>query len=79
MQSLIDRLVVSKQFDVAAVEDNPVSVLRFPPGLPTVLTEHEAVRAPAEEWHSPRLSERPLAALRVNLGAKPHAYPHSST
>jgi glycosyltransferase involved in cell wall biosynthesis len=30
-----------------------------------VLTEHEAVRAPAEQWRSPRLSERPLAALRT--------------
>jgi polysaccharide biosynthesis protein PslH len=65
VQALIDRLVVSKQFDVAAVEDNPVSVLRFPPALPTVLTEHEAVRAPAEEWLTPRLAERPLAALRA--------------
>lgn len=63
VQPLIDQLTTSRDFDVVAVEDNPMSVLRFPPSLPTVLTEHEAVRADAGEWHSPRLTERPLAAL----------------
>jgi glycosyltransferase involved in cell wall biosynthesis len=65
VQGSIDRLLATKTFDVIAVEDNPMSVLRFPASLPTVLTEHEAVRAPAEQWRSPRLSERPLAALRT--------------
>jgi glycosyltransferase involved in cell wall biosynthesis len=41
-------------------------VLRFPASLPTVLTEHEAVRADAEAWRSGRLAERPLAALRAH-------------
>jgi polysaccharide biosynthesis protein PslH len=65
VQASIDRLLATKSFDVIAVEDNPVSVLRFPPSVPTVLTEHEAVRAPATEWLTPRLSERPVAALRA--------------
>jgi glycosyltransferase involved in cell wall biosynthesis len=64
-QPLIDRLVARRQFDVVAVEDNPMSVLRFPTSLPTVLTEHEAVRADAEGWRSSRLADRPLAALRA--------------
>jgi glycosyltransferase involved in cell wall biosynthesis len=65
VQNSIDRLLATKTFDVIAVEDNPMSVLRFPAALPTVLTEHEAVRAPAEQWRTQRLSERPLAALRA--------------
>jgi glycosyltransferase involved in cell wall biosynthesis len=65
MQPLVDRLIATRQLDVAAVEDNPMSMLRFPPSLPTVLTEHEAVRADAGAWRSPRLAERPLAALRA--------------
>jgi len=65
MQPLIDRLTATRRFDLVAVEDNPVSVLRFPASLPTVLTEHEAVRADASEWQSPRLLERPRAALQA--------------
>lgn len=65
VQASIDRLLTTRSFDVVAAEDNPMAVLSFPRTLPTVLTEHEAVRAPATEWHSPRLSERPLAALRA--------------
>jgi polysaccharide biosynthesis protein PslH len=65
VQPLIDRLTEREAFDVVAAEDNPMSVLRFPAGLPTVLTEHEAVRAAAEEWRASRLAERPLAALRT--------------
>lgn len=65
VQPLIDQLAASRQFDVVAVEDNPVGVLRFPAGVPAVLTEHEAVRAPASEWRAARLSERPKQALRA--------------
>lgn len=65
VQPLIDRLAESRRFDVVAVEDNPMSMLRFPASLPTVLTEHEAVRAAAEDWQSPGLASRPLAALQA--------------
>jgi glycosyltransferase involved in cell wall biosynthesis len=65
VQASIDNLLATKSFDVIAVEDNPMSVLRLPSSLPAVLTEHEAVRAPANEWLTPRLSERPMAALRA--------------
>jgi hypothetical protein len=64
VQPLIDRLAAEREFDVIAVEDNPMAVLRFPPGVPTALTEHEAVRAPVSEWRAARLSERPLRTLR---------------
>lgn len=65
MQKTVDEVAAKRRFDVVAVEDNPMSVLRFPHGVPAVLTEHEAVRAPATEWRAARLSERPLRALRA--------------
>ena len=65
MQPLIDRVAASRGFDVVAVEDNPMAVLRFPAGVPVVLTEHEAVRAPASQLGPARLSERPLRALQA--------------
>jgi glycosyltransferase involved in cell wall biosynthesis len=64
MQPLIDRVAQMREFDVVAVEDNPLAVLRFPAGVPVVFTEHEAVRAPAGEWRASRLSQRPLGVLR---------------
>ncbi len=66
MQPLIDRVAASREFDVVAVEDNPLAVLRFPAGVPVVFTEHEAIRAPADQWRSTRLAERPLRALRAH-------------
>jgi glycosyltransferase involved in cell wall biosynthesis len=65
MQPLIDRVARERELDVIAVEDNPVAVLRFPAGVPVVLTEHEAIRAPASQLGAARLSERPLRALRA--------------
>jgi glycosyltransferase involved in cell wall biosynthesis len=65
MQPLLDRLARTHEFDVVAVEDNPMAVLRFPAGVPVVLTEHEATRAPASQWQAARLYERPLRALRA--------------
>ncbi len=65
LQPVIDRLAATRSFDVVAVEDNPLAVLRFPAGTPAVLTEHEAVRAPAAEFRASRLRERPMRALRA--------------
>ncbi len=65
LQALLDRLSAGAAFDLIAIEDSPMAALRLPPGVPTVLTEHEAFRAPASEWRAGRLSERPLAALRA--------------
>ncbi len=65
LQVLIDDATRKRRFDVVAVEDNPAAMLRFPAGVPRVLTEHEAVRAPASEWRAVRFSERPLRALRA--------------
>ncbi|HEV7482392.1 MAG TPA: glycosyltransferase family 4 protein [Solirubrobacterales bacterium] len=65
LQPLLDRVAASREFDVVAVEDNPMAVLRFPAGVPVVLTEHEAIRAPAAQLGAARLSERPLRALRA--------------
>jgi polysaccharide biosynthesis protein PslH len=65
VQPLLDRLVAEREFDVIAVEDNPMAVLNFPAGVPVVFTEHEAIRAPTDQWRAGRLRERPLAALRA--------------
>lgn len=65
MQPLIDQVARGREFDVVAVEDNPMAVLRFPAGVPVVFTEHEAIRAPASQLGAARLSERPLRALRA--------------
>ena len=65
MQTLIDRVAATRGFDVVAIEDNPMAVLRFPPAVPVVFTEHEAIRAPASQLGAVRLSERPLRALRA--------------
>jgi glycosyltransferase involved in cell wall biosynthesis len=65
LQPALDRLLAEKSFDVVALEEDLMSILRLPPGLPKVLTEHEAAQAPAEGWRAPRLRERPERALRV--------------
>jgi polysaccharide biosynthesis protein PslH len=65
VQPTLDRLAADRSFDVVAVEEDLMSVLRFPPGVPTVLTEHEAFQAPASSWRAPRLRERPEQLLRV--------------
>ncbi len=64
VQPVLDRLLAERSFDVIAVEDSPMTALRLPSSLPTVLTEHEAFRAPASEWRAASLTERPGAALR---------------
>lgn len=50
VQKTIDRLTRSRDFDVAAVEDNAMGVFRFPAGLPTVLTDHEVRRPRRVDW-----------------------------
>lgn len=63
VQAAIDR-VAGGDFDVVALEEDLMSVLRPPAGVPTVLTEHEAVQAPAAGWRADRLRDRPERALR---------------
>jgi polysaccharide biosynthesis protein PslH len=63
VQPAIDRVATSG-FDVVALEEDLMSVLRLPAGVPTVLTEHEAVQAPAAGWRTARLRDRPESALR---------------
>jgi glycosyltransferase involved in cell wall biosynthesis len=65
VQPTLDHLAATRRFDVVAVEEDLMSVLRFPAGVPTVLTEHEAFHAPATSWRASRLRERPERALRV--------------
>ena len=50
MQTLIDRLTSKRRFDVVAVEDSSMSVLRLPAGVATVFTEHEVRRPRGIEW-----------------------------
>lgn len=65
VQPLLDRVAAERSFDVVAVEDNPMAVLRFPAGVPVVFTEHEAIRAPADQWRAPDGGERLRRALRA--------------
>jgi polysaccharide biosynthesis protein PslH len=63
MQELVDRIAGEAKFDVVAVEDSAMGTLALPQGVPAVLTEHEAVRAPAADWKGGPLYQRPLRAL----------------
>ena len=63
VQPILDRVTARATFDVAAIEDNSMSVLRLPPGLPTVLTEHEATRAAPSAQPGRRPAARAAAAL----------------
>ena len=65
MQDLLDRVSEDRRFDVVAVEDSAMGTLRLPAGVPAVLTEHEAIRAPASDWAGGPLHERPLRALHA--------------
>ncbi len=65
MQPLLDRVANRREFDVVAIEDSAMATLRLPPGVPTVLTEHEAARAPASDWQGGPLWHRPLRALQA--------------
>ena len=65
MQALLDRAVSGREFDVVAVEDNSMATLRLPPGVPAVLTEHEAARAPADSWRGGPPWQRPLRSLQA--------------
>jgi glycosyltransferase involved in cell wall biosynthesis len=49
-QEILDRLAAERAFDVVAVEDDAMSVFRFPAAVPTVLTEHEVLRPRAVDW-----------------------------
>lgn len=46
VQPVLDRIAATRRFDVVAVEESTMSTLRLPAGVPAVLTEHEASKAP---------------------------------
>jgi polysaccharide biosynthesis protein PslH len=64
MQLTIDRLTRSREFDVVAVEDNSMAVFRFPPHLPTVLTDHEVHRPRPIDWRCGKPRNWPNWAFR---------------
>jgi glycosyltransferase involved in cell wall biosynthesis len=65
VQPLLDRALAKGKYDLAAIEHNAMSALRYPSGLPAVLTEHEAARSAAGARPASGLTDRPLAALRA--------------
>lgn len=65
MQELLDQVAAERDFDVIAIEDSAMAGLRLPAGVPTVLTEHEAARAPASDWRGGPLWQRPLRSLQA--------------
>ena len=50
VQAVLDRLAVTRRFDVVAVEDTAMAALRLPPRVPIVLTDHEVSRARPARW-----------------------------
>ena len=64
VQAMVDRAVAEGPFDVVALEEDLMAVLRLPPGTPVVLTEHEAIQASAKGWRAASLRERPEMWLR---------------
>jgi glycosyltransferase involved in cell wall biosynthesis len=52
VQDVLDRLTSERRFDVIVVEDNAMAGYRFPPGVPTVLTEYEVRRPRGLAWRS---------------------------
>jgi polysaccharide biosynthesis protein PslH len=64
VQAMVDRAAAEGRFDVVALEEDLMAVLRLPAGTPVVLTEHEAFQAPAAGWRAARLRERPEMWLR---------------
>lgn len=64
VQAMVDQAVAEGAFDVVALEEDLMAVLRLPPDTPVVLTEHEAYQAEAKGWRATRLRERPEMWLR---------------
>ena len=51
VQATLDRLA-TRSFDIVAVEDSSMAVLRLPAGVPSVLTEHEVRRPRGADWRA---------------------------
>jgi glycosyltransferase involved in cell wall biosynthesis len=51
LQTILDRLARTHDFDVVVVEDSAMSSYRLPTGVPAVLTEHEVLRPRPTDWH----------------------------
>lgn len=64
VQAMVDRAAAEGRFDVVALEEDLMSVLRLPAETPVVLTEHEAFQASAKGWKAASLRERPEMWLR---------------
>jgi glycosyltransferase involved in cell wall biosynthesis len=52
VQATLDRLAATRSFDIVAVEDSSMAVLRLPAGVPRVLTEHEVRRPRGVDWRT---------------------------
>lgn len=50
IQTILDRMAKTRDFDVIAVEDSAISMFRLPPGVPTLLTEHEVLHPRPIDW-----------------------------
>lgn len=64
VQAMVDRAAAEGPFDVVALEEDLMSVLRLPTETPVVLTEHEAFQASEKGWRAARLRERPEMWMR---------------
>jgi glycosyltransferase involved in cell wall biosynthesis len=51
IQTILDGLADSRDFDVVVIEDSAMAGLRLPAGVPAILTEHEVLRPRGLDWH----------------------------
>jgi glycosyltransferase involved in cell wall biosynthesis len=63
LQSVLDRLLAERSFDVVALEDNAAAVYRVDGAAPVVFTEHEVRRPRPLRRPSGPLRRRPIEAL----------------
>jgi glycosyltransferase involved in cell wall biosynthesis len=63
LQAQLDRLATTRTFDVVAIEDPTVAWLRFPRGVPMVLTDHDISRPHPPRWQADDPASLPRWAL----------------
>jgi polysaccharide biosynthesis protein PslH len=52
VQRVLDELAETRSFDIVAVEDSSMAMLRLPPNVASVLTEYEVRRPRAIDWRT---------------------------
>jgi glycosyltransferase involved in cell wall biosynthesis len=64
VQRLLDQELGRRHYDLVQIEDNAMGAYRYPPGIPTIFTEHEVRRPRAVPWPAWPISSWPAWLLR---------------